>query len=736
MRERIICGPLIVILTLLSGSVWSASHVDGILKLPLVDVQEFASLSEAVDSPATAGKTILIGREIDCGDLRISGDRSIKILRGGSINVAANRTLSIDGPFEAGEYHVFTGTGVVSFGEKVKEISPYWFGVTGDGVTDDTAAFNRCIAAGTLHTIRIPKGTYMISGPDGLHVTKRTSNIKFVLDPATVLRQVPNGFNTPFAIFHLDGTDNITITGGILQGDRKSHDYSLPGTHEFGYGICINKSTNIVINGVKITQCTGDSAIIYGVNTSGTYLPSKNIKILNCDLSSARRNNISIVVGHDILIEGNFITDAGINDGIHGGTAPQMGIDIEGGSCPSKVIISNNIFKGNLAGSVWSFNGNYVDIIGNIADTGMGFQNSSNVNIVNNVIADMNNTNGTAIVKSTDVAKPLNAKTMLSIGSKYQIVSQKTIDFKTIGSSDNNVGTWFTATGVGPLSYGDSVLRANENIIINNNLLKGFGVGIDISKGTSNILINGNSLVEQATVGIKSASDDVDIVNNKLTKQAIGVRLNDGMNVSIRSNSISKVSNRAIFVSLGNDIVALISDNIINEFNNKINPAIDISSGKSLSINNNLLELGNVNGIGYGIVNGVVGSVISGNVIQNSTIANAAIATISTATISGNKILNVDAPKGIVVKSKNASGSLVSGNLLQLNTTRKGTDGIHVTDCSNTKVINNEINSTSAIFIDAVNTEKALSSQIIRNISSAGVFRFSKTDRIVDNVKY
>ena len=83
--------------------------------------------------------------------------------RGGLI-VDAGFDLTINGQMSAGSFPIFSGTGTVVIASIKSQTIPQWFGATGDGVTDDTAAVLKVIAtnSGKYH---YPRGTYLVD-PD------------------------------------------------------------------------------------------------------------------------------------------------------------------------------------------------------------------------------------------------------------------------------------------------------------------------------------------------------------------------------------------------------------------------------------------------------------------------------------------------------------------------------------------------------------------------------------------
>ena len=70
----------------------------------------------------------------------LTSNITLKIEKGAVLSIAAGKTLTINGSFEAGLYQVFdcVGTGKVS---GLKESNPIWFGAKIDNATDDSAAW-------------------------------------------------------------------------------------------------------------------------------------------------------------------------------------------------------------------------------------------------------------------------------------------------------------------------------------------------------------------------------------------------------------------------------------------------------------------------------------------------------------------------------------------------------------------------------------------------------------------
>lgn len=136
-------------------------------------------------------------------------------------------------------------------------------------------------------------------------------------------------------IFVIDITSTPLSDTQITQINAKVDSQSW--THEWGQGIQINGSHNIVINNVEISDCTGDAIatawLEYKLNSSdyiqedmGSY-----IYVHSCNLHHCRRQGISLTGSNDIFISNNKIHHIGkADDNVTvDGTAPMFGIDIE-----------------------------------------------------------------------------------------------------------------------------------------------------------------------------------------------------------------------------------------------------------------------------------------------------------------------------------------------------------------------------------------------------------------------
>ncbi|MDR6878650.1 right-handed parallel beta-helix repeat-containing protein [Bacillus sp. 3255] len=137
---------------------------------------------------------------------------------------------------------------------------------------ETTDGFNKALQwahAQGYNVFKVPAGTYLIAkGTDGQWDSRgrinMVSDMTFWLDDKAVIQKETNGFASYSTLFIDVGVKNITIKGGTYRGDRDTHNYSSGGTHESGYGILTKGASNVIIDGVKTLNFTGDGICISG----------------------------------------------------------------------------------------------------------------------------------------------------------------------------------------------------------------------------------------------------------------------------------------------------------------------------------------------------------------------------------------------------------------------------------------------------------------------------------------
>lgn len=134
-----------------------------------------------------------------------------------------------------------------------------------------------------------------------------------------VFEQIVNG-EQGYAIFTVKECEDVSITGGTLIGDKEYHDYSdvnstWGNSHEWGFGISLQGSTNVRIVSLNISNMTGDGIHIGGSRRlSAGGKVSQNIEIDDCTIDGCRRQSISIVGADTVDISNcQFSNNSGFN---------------------------------------------------------------------------------------------------------------------------------------------------------------------------------------------------------------------------------------------------------------------------------------------------------------------------------------------------------------------------------------------------------------------------------------
>ena len=201
-------------------------------------------------------KLIVSGAASIADDCTINANTTLNVPSTGRILTVANtKTLTINGPFDAGLYQVFSGDGTVSFGYgSITEDYPEWWGAKGDNnvanATVNTSAFNSAISSLTDGgRVKISAGNYRVNGTINL----TTDFVDFVgVGIASVISSTATGVVL-----------NVGVGGGTYQRHYVGHVRI--------YGDLINTTTAIKFDQV-FQLASGISNVIVGnVTTYGIY---------------------------------------------------------------------------------------------------------------------------------------------------------------------------------------------------------------------------------------------------------------------------------------------------------------------------------------------------------------------------------------------------------------------------------------------------------------------------------
>lgn len=223
--------------------------------------------------------------------LTIPENVTLQFAQGAVMNVASNRTLTINGPinFDGSLGQIFSGSGDVICGQGIYEVYPQWWGAT--GTADDTVVCQSALDSGAA-VVRFPAGTYNIDA-DGtgnqMAGLQPPSNISMLFEPGAKLRAIPTSSNEYSVISIVDKT-NVSILGAAIEGDRA---YYTDRGGEWGMGICVSgSSNNIYFSDVNAYDCWGDGIYIAG--------DANDITVENSIFNHNRRTGCAIICGRNL----------------------------------------------------------------------------------------------------------------------------------------------------------------------------------------------------------------------------------------------------------------------------------------------------------------------------------------------------------------------------------------------------------------------------------------------------
>ncbi|WNQ12693.1 right-handed parallel beta-helix repeat-containing protein [Paenibacillus aurantius] len=162
-----------------------------------------------------------------------------------------------------------TAVGADALPQKIYELELSRWGIYNNNThpAETTDGLNKALkwASEQGYTVfKVPAGTYLIRKEDGKTFDdpkariNMVSNMTFLMDDKAVLQKETNGYPS-YTLFKIGpGVKNVTLKGGTYRGDKDTHNYSIKGTHEGGYGIITSGAEKVTIDGIKAVNFTGD----------------------------------------------------------------------------------------------------------------------------------------------------------------------------------------------------------------------------------------------------------------------------------------------------------------------------------------------------------------------------------------------------------------------------------------------------------------------------------------------
>lgn len=203
---------------------------------------------------------------------------------------------------------------------------------------DDTHSIQMAIDAAERRgggTVVLADGDYNVNADTTIFIK---SNVTLQMSENARLLVAPNN-KQRYYVIRMVKVKNAKIYGGQIIGDRDQH---LGTGGEWGYGISISGSNDVLVEGTRVYNCWGDGLGVGGY--MGT--PSKNVTLKHIISDNNRRQGMSI-----FDVTGLFIDSCQFSN--TNGTKPMDGIDIEpDAGTAENISITNCRIFGNVANGI------------------------------------------------------------------------------------------------------------------------------------------------------------------------------------------------------------------------------------------------------------------------------------------------------------------------------------------------------------------------------------------------
>ncbi|QIY92594.1 glycosyl hydrolase family 28-related protein [Chryseobacterium gallinarum] len=397
------------------------------------------------------------------------------------------------------------------------------FGAKGDGVTDDTQAFQK--AANTRKPILVQntKNSYLISGRVRLY-----NSIIGIGNPIIKMTSLINNFIQPkdykygkHSIFHIGNYQSNTpliIEGLILDGSWNGKNKGS----EFEAAVYIASSKNIIVRNNIIKNTLGDAILVYWYNSSyekeiKNYC--ENILIENNTLINPYRCNVAVVSGKDITIKNNKIEK--YNDYVVPIDLEMDNWDRDGQLMQNVNIIGNDIYSSKTEYSISVLgvrNGvnnikiNNNIIRGNEKNGGFGINLEATYGPIKNIIVNENRIDADTFVRIAGIRKNYNIvvaanKTNTDVKDKNRALVN--------GSYIEALKVYDNISTVSQNYYSNIILgkEVNDVQIYSNNLKSSRWSSLHFVEDITNLSVS-NNILESDDVPVKFELKGDDVAKN------------------------------------------------------------------------------------------------------------------------------------------------------------------------------------------------------------------------------
>ena len=248
-------------------------------------------------------------------DITIPSNVSLWSVSGALLEISSGKTLTINGCIESGAYQMFSGSGLVRGTYNANNIYPEWWGVLGDGVTDDTILFEKANVSLALSgggVLKCSTKTYMLS-----NVTIKSEVLIVGNGDSTVLKSIAGNTSHLVTLSNkysergglkdllLDGNKaNQTIAKDVINitetaGEWLYNDAILTFKDLF----ILNAKGNGMYLSIGIRGTHVNKVTVKGCDGHGYYIEGTDNTFISTSSSNSGKNGYFITGGNNVLID-------------------------------------------------------------------------------------------------------------------------------------------------------------------------------------------------------------------------------------------------------------------------------------------------------------------------------------------------------------------------------------------------------------------------------------------------
>jgi hypothetical protein len=179
-----------------------------------------------------------------------------------------------------------------------------FYGATGDGVTDDSAAIQ--LAVDSNNAVYFPSGTYRVNTPIAL----KSNNMLFG-DGASSVIYYTGTATSQGALYANSGSAFTYVENLVVQNLKILGTVATAGFSEFVHLISFSGVRNCLIDSCEIVGFRGDGIYIGSGDLAGQERHNIDVTISNCyidGVNNDNRNGVSVIDGTSVTIENNYFT--------------------------------------------------------------------------------------------------------------------------------------------------------------------------------------------------------------------------------------------------------------------------------------------------------------------------------------------------------------------------------------------------------------------------------------------